>query len=311
MGLTTKDEDQVKLVKFAHNHDSILFFTNLGKCYQLRVFEIPQGSRIAKGQAIVNLLQLGKDEQVTSALIITEGDVKGKFLMMATTKGFVKKTSFEEFANVRRNGLIAIKLREDDELKWVKQVNDKDEVIMVTQSGKSIKFAESDVRPMGRSAQGVIGIRIKSADKLVEMDILSVENLDESAKLLVVMENGLGKSSAVADYRSQKRGGTGVLTAKVTSKTGKVVGAIVLTESTDNDLILLSKEGQAIRLNCKNIPTLGRATQGVYVMRMNKDDKVVSMSVLPNQELSPEDIIEGEEGAAMGAENVPEQEELV
>ena len=283
VGLTTKDEDHVKLVKFAHNHDSILFFTNFGKCYQIKVFEIPQGSRIAKGQAIVNLLQLGRDEQVTSALIVKEGDIKGKFLVMGTTQGFVKKTAFEDFANVRRNGLIAIKLREGDSLNWVKQIDEKEEVVMVTKSGKAIKFPQSDVRPMGRSAQGVIGIRIKPDDELVEMDVIS-EKATATAKLLIVMENGLGKSSDVASYRSQHRGGTGVLTAKVTAKTGKVVGAIVLTDETDNDIILLSKDGQVIRLNTKNIPTLGRATQGVYVMRMNKDDMVVSMSTLPNQE---------------------------
>lgn len=308
-GLTTKEEDQVKLVRFAHNHDNILFFTNLGKCYQIRVFEIPQGSRIAKGQAIINLLQLGKNEHVTSALIVKEGDVKCKYLMMATKRGFIKKSTFEDFSNVRRNGLIAIKLREDDELIWVKQIDEKDEVIMVTESGKSIKFEESDVRPMGRSAQGVIGIRIKEKDKLVEMDVLPSTLGEDEAKLLVVMENGLGKSSQVSTYRSQKRGGTGVLTAKVTAKTGKVIGALVLTEDTNNDLILLSKEGQAIRLNTKNIPTLGRATQGVYIMRLNGPDKVVSMSVLPNQDLDLDEL--SEEGLEDGDSKSPEQEALV
>jgi DNA gyrase subunit A len=257
----------------------------------------------------VNLLQLGKDEQVTSALIVKSGDIKGKFLVMGTKKGFIKKTAFEDFANVRRNGLIAIKLRDGDSLNWVKQVDDKDEIVMVTKSGKSIKFPESDARPMGRSAQGVIGIRIKAEDELVEMDVISTAKA-ETAKLLVVMENGLGKSSDVASYRSQHRGGTGVLTAKVTAKTGKVIGAIVLTDETDSDIILLSKEGQVIRLNTKNIPTLGRATQGVYVMRMNKDDRVVSMSILPNQEniIIPENL-SGEADSEKPA--VAEQETLV
>jgi len=304
IGLATKDEDQVKLVQFAYNHDNILFFTNLGKCYQLRVFEIPQGSRTSKGQAIINLLQLDKDEHVTSALIVKEGDVKGKYLIMATEKGFVKKTSFEDFSNVRRNGLIAIKLRDGDALKWVKQIDEKDEVILVTESGKSIKFEENDVRAMGRTAQGVIGIRIKNDDKLIEMDVLSSELPEGEGKLLVVMENGLGKSSEVSSYRLQKRGGTGVLTAKVTKKTGKIVGALILTSKTDNDLILLSKEGQAIRLNTKNIPTLGRATQGVYIMRLKAEDKVVSMSVLPNQDLSNDEAsdAEGSEQAALPIE---------
>lgn len=219
---------------------------------------------------------------------------------MATKQGFIKKTEFADFLNVRRNGLIAIKLRDGDSLQWVKQVSQKDEVVMVTESGKSIRFPAEDVRPMGRSAQGVIGIRIKADDNLVEMDVVQ----DLTARLLVVMENGLGKSSEIKDYRQQHRGGTGVLTAKVTAKTGKVIGAIVLTDTTNNDLILLSKEGQAIRLNVKKIPTLGRATQGVYIMRMNDDDKVVSMSVVPSEQE-----IDDEIGEAIGQEEsaVPEQ----
>jgi DNA gyrase subunit A len=279
-GMETKEDDQVKLVKFAHNHDNVLFFTDKGKVYQLRVFDIPQASRTAKGQAIVNLLPLQKDESVTSVLIVPSKQDKGQFLIMGTKNGTIKKTAFKDFENVRRGGLIAIKLKEGDSLNWVKEVNKDDEVVMVTRDGKCIRFQEEEVRPMGRTAQGVRGIKLKTDDLVIEMDVLK----DDQAKLLVVMENGLGKATALKNYRAQHRGGTGVKTANVTAKTGKVIGTVVIKSDTENDILLLSQKGIAIRLSAQKVPSQGRATQGVYIMRLKGDDKVTSLSVLPNTE---------------------------
>lgn len=282
-GLSMKDDDQVKLVEFAHNHDHVLFFTNFGKVFSLRLFEIPQASRTAKGTNIVNLLELGRDEYVTSVLTVHKNvDREGKYLLMCTENGTVKKTDFEQFSNVRKSGLIAIKLKDGDSLKWVKQVEEGQEVMIVTRKGKSIRFDQDDVRPMGRSAQGVRGIKIKSDDKVVEMDILSGV---EGEKLFVIMENGMGKSSLVSDYRTQNRGGSGVKTANLSAKTGDIVGAMVLKEGSKSDLLFLSKLGQALRMSTDNIPTQGRSTKGVYLMRMKaKDDAVTSFSVLPDKE---------------------------
>ncbi len=282
-GLSMKDDDQVKLVEFAHNHDHVLFFTNFGKVFSLRLFEIPQASRTAKGTNIVNLLELGRDEYITSVLTVHKNhDYENTFLMMCTEHGTVKKTEFEQFSNVRKSGLIAIKLKDGDHLKWVKPISEGKEVMIVTKKGKSIRFDQDDVRPMGRTAQGVRGIRIKEDDKVVEMDVLSGV---EGEKLFVVMENGLGKSSMVSDYRTQNRGGSGVKTANLSKKTGDIVGAMILQEGSKADLLLLSKLGQAIRMSTEKIPTQGRSTKGVYLMRMkDKDDAVTSMSVLPDKE---------------------------
>jgi DNA gyrase subunit A len=282
-GLSMKDDDQVKLVEFAHNHDHVLFFTNFGKVFSLRLFEIPQASRTAKGTNIVNLLELGRDEYITSVLTVhKDHDYKNTCLMMCTEEGTVKKTEFEKFSNVRKSGLIAIKLNEGDHLKWVKPVTAGNEVMIVTKKGKSIRFDQEDVRAMGRSAKGVRGIRIKPEDSVVEMDVISG---DAGEKLFVIMENGLGKSSKVSNYRTQNRGGSGVKTANLSKKTGDIVGAMIIKEGEKADLLLLSKLGQAIRMSTDDIPTQGRSTKGVYLMRMkDKDDSVTSMSVLPDKE---------------------------
>lgn len=281
VGMSTKTDDHVKLIKFAQNHDRILFFTNLGKVFMLRVHELPMGSRTAKGQSIFNLLELSKNEYITSVLTLdNQEDYSECALFMATRKGLVKKTQIEQFKNVRRSGLIAIKLREEDELCWVKPVKTGQEIVMATKFGKAIRFSENDARAMGRSAQGVIGMKLKNDDYIVEMDVIS----DPEAKMLVVMENGLGKITSLSAYRNQKRGGTGVKTANLTKKTGDLVGAVVLENGYEPDLLLLSRDGQVLRLNIKDIPTMGRSTQGVYVMRMNDDDVVTSLSALPVEE---------------------------
>ncbi|MFA5829165.1 MAG: DNA gyrase subunit A [Candidatus Gracilibacteria bacterium] len=296
IGATTKEEDEIRIMRPAMNHDEVMFFTNLGRVFRLPVYEIPLASRIAKGQAIVNLLQLQEKEYVT-AILPTGEQLAGEFLFMATTKGTVKKTLVADFKNVRKSGLIAIKLRDGDYLEWIKQINKNDEIIIVSRNGKSIRFKESDVSSTGRASMGVRGMRLKEGDEVMDMDVIKSTSI-EHAELLVIMENGLGKCTKVADYRIQTRGGTGVKTANITAKTGKIVGAKMIDENSKGDLIIVSKQGQIIRMNLKSIPSQGRATQGVYLMRMNGNDKVASTSVI--------EIDETEEVAVVVDENQPE-----
>lgn len=276
IGGAIKEEDEIKLIRAANNHDELLYFTNKGRVFRLPVYEIPQASRTAKGQAIVNLLQLGEDEVVT-AILNTGEKFSGQYLFMATKRGTIKKTPVEDFKNVRKSGLIAIKLRPNDSLEWVRECSDKDEAIIVTREGKGIRFKTKDARPMGRPSIGVRGILVKGGDQVVEMDIIQDP---VTANLLVVMENGLGKMTPTESYRLQARGGSGVKTANITAKTGKIVGAKVLTKTTNADLIMVSKSGQLIRLHSKTIPSQGRATQGVYLMRLKPSDKVASISMV-------------------------------
>ena len=278
IGGTTKENDEIKLIRFAHNHDDLLYFTNKGRVFKLAVYEIPQASRQAKGQAVVNLLQL-QDGEIVTAILNAKEEFTEEYLMMATKNGTIKKTAVKDFENVRKSGLIAIKLREDDSLEWVKQASIEQEVMIITRDGKCIHFNEKDVRPMGRSSIGVRGIKLKKGDTVVEMDV--VKN-NKTAELLVIMENGLGKMTKTLNYRLQTRGGTGIKTANVTTKTGQVIGAKILEETTDADIILMSKSGQVIRMHTKNIPSQGRATQGVYLMRMKPNDKVASMTLINN-----------------------------
>jgi len=278
IGGTTKEEDEIRVIVYGTNHEELLYFTNRGRVFRLPIYEIPLGSRTAKGQAIVNLLQLQENEYVTAILNSGEKFTE-EFLLIATKNGTVKKTPVADFANVRKSGLIAIKLRDNDSLEWVKETSKGDEIIIVTKNGKSIRFHEDDARPMGRASIGVRGIKIKTDDEVVEMNVVKDK---ENAQLLVVMENGLGKMTSVKDYRTQTRGGTGVKTANITAKTGKVIGAKIIDQDLDADLIIASKVGQIIRLNIKNIPSQGRATQGVYLMRMHENDKVASISLIEN-----------------------------
>jgi DNA gyrase subunit A len=276
IGMTTKEEDEIASIIHVMTHDDILYFTNKGRVFSLPAYEVPQASRTAKGQAIVNLLQMEQDENVTAMLDKTKN--KGEYLFMATNKGTVKKTKIEDFANVRKSGLIAIKLRSGDLLDWVRPTSTGDQVIIATRNGQCIRFKESDVRPMGRPSMGVRGIKLKGDnDVVVAMDVVKNE---EISRLLVVMENGLGKTTQVAQYRFQGRGGSGVKTAQITPKTGKVVGARLIAKNMKGDLILISKHGQMIRLPLDQLPTTGRATQGVYVMRLKSGDKVASLSLL-------------------------------
>lgn len=289
IGVTTKEKDEIYTMKHAKNHNDTLFFTNQGRVFKLPVYEIPQTSRTAKGQPVVNLLQLGDSEHITSMFIINE-EIKGKYLVMATKKGTIKKTEASQYENVRKSGLIAIKLRKDDSLQWVHEASPGDEVMIVTNNGKCIRFNENDVRSMGRASMGVRGIKLKDDDKVVEMDTVQSKN----AELFVLMENGLGKSTKISRYRLQNRGGTGVKTARVTGRTGKIIGAKVIEPHFEGDAIIISKKGNIIRLNLKDIPTQGRTTQGVYLMRLKKSDKVSSLSIIRTDEIK-KDIEESEE----------------
>ncbi len=298
IGGTTKEEDEIKLIKYAFNHDELLYFTNQGRVFRLPAYEIPKTSRQAKGQAIVNLLQLQENETVTAILNAGE-KFSGEYLFMATKKGTIKKTPVEDFKNVRKSGLIAIKLRPGDSLEWVKETSEGNEIILVSHEGKCIRFNAQDARPLGRASIGVRGIRLKGNDQVVEMDVIKDH---DHAELLVIMENGLGKMTKVQNYRFQARGGTGVKTANITTKTGKIVGAKVLDKDTDADLIIISKAGQVIRLNSKQIPSQGRTTQGVYLMRMRPNDKVASISMVAT--------LENQEGGVPSEELAEEAEEI-
>lgn len=278
IGMTTKEEDEIRIMRYVRNHDDLYYFTNRGRVFKLPAYEVPQTSRTAKGQAIVNLLQLEKEERVTGILKLNEKS-EGKYLFMGTSKGTVKKTPIAQFNNVRRNGLIAIKLRDDDELEWVKQTTGDNRVVIATKEAKCIQFDEHDVRPMGRPSMGVRGIRLKGDDEVIQMDIVR----EDGADLLIVTEHGLGKRTPLSSYRFQARGGSGVKTANLTTKTGKIIGAAVLEPNITGDIIMVSKEGQIIRLEIKSIPTRGRATQGVYLMRVKQSDHVASISIIRSE----------------------------
>lgn len=276
IGLTTKEEDEIKIVRHAHNHDDVMFFTNTGRVFRLPVYEIPSASRQAKGTAIANLIQIKSNEVITAMRITREGAEKTGFLFFCTKKGLVKKTPIEDFANVRKTGLIALKLKAGDELNWIKGSSGHNEIVIISHGGQCCRFAETDVRSMGRNAAGVHGIRLGPKDFVVEMDV--VKN-PQTEKLLTVTEKGLGKASLVGDYRITRRGAGGVKTLHITEKTGKVVGAKVLQPETEADLILISKRGQTIRIPISGLPTRGRNTQGVILMRV-KNDSVASISLM-------------------------------
>lgn len=278
IGATTREGDEIQKMLGVMAHDNLLFFTNTGKVFQTKAYEIPESTRIAKGQSVVNFLSLSQEESVT-AIIPFNKDDNYKFLFMTTQMGTVKKTSISEFENVRRSGLIAINLEKGDALRWVDATTGTDEVVVTTRNGQAIKFKESDVRPMGRTAAGVRGIKLKKDDAVVGMEI--VFKNQKGNQLLVISENGYGKRSDLKFYKVQKRGGSGIKTAQVTAKTGKIIGATIINmDALDTDLILTSEKGQIIRIPLSSVSVLGRATQGVRVMRPQAGDKVSASTVL-------------------------------
>lgn len=279
IGQTLKEEDVVDKLISSNTHDDILFFTNKGRVFQTKVYELPEGSRTAKGQALVNFLQLGAGETGQAVLTLPK---KGgaKFLVMATKNGLVKRVSKEEFAKVRRSGMIAIGLKDGDELKWVESSSGEDQIMLSTENGQAIRFNEKDVRAMGRTASGVTGMRLKKEDKIISMDIIRKDVDVKALEVLIVTENGLGKKTDLAFYKIQNRAGSGIKTLKVTPKTGKIVFMYILNNTEEHDLVIISKSGQTIRTPLNAVSTLGRATQGVRVMRLDEGDKVASATIL-------------------------------
>ncbi len=278
IGATTKEEDKIAKVLAIEMHDNLMFFTNTGKVFQTKAYEIPESSRTAKGQAIVNFLQLSNEERITAMIALGKNDIS-KFLFMTTTDGTVKKSKIEEFANVRRSGLIAISLEKGDTLNWVAPTTGTDEVIITTENGQAIRFKEGDVRAMGRNAAGVRGIKLRTQDHVVGMDV--VERGSHDRELLILSENGYGKRSDLKHYKIQKRGGSGIKTMNVTAKTGKLVGAhITSTADQEFDMLVTSEKGIIIRVPFKSVPLLSRVTQGVRVMRPQAGDRVGAFTLL-------------------------------
>ncbi len=306
-GADVKEDDEVLSLLHVMNHDDLLFFTNTGRVFQMPAYELPQTSRIARGQAIVNILQLKPEERITAILKADLTNVK--YLFMVTDQGTVKRTEVTEFQNIRRSGLIAQKIPEGEDLRWVVTTDGTNEILIVSKKGKAIRFKEDDVRPMGRAAAGVYGIRLAAGDRVVEAGCIRDARI---SKLMVVMENGLGKMSPVTEYRFQGRGGSGVKAAQLTARTGDIVGAVVLEEGAQGDLLCISKQGQAIRMGLGDIPSRGRATQGVIVMRLDGGDKVASMSVVMHDEEAEKAILEAAENQREGEmEELFEEAEMV
>ena len=273
-GIATREEDFVKQIFTASTHDTILFFSNKGKLYKLKGYEIPEAGRTAKGTAIVNLLSLDAGEKI-SAVIPIQNFAEGKYLLMATKNGLIKKTALREYDSSRKTGLQGITLKEDDELIGVRLTDGEDNVVLVTRNGMCITFDEKDVRPIGRVSQGVIGIRIDEDDEVIGMESVIA---GDKATLLAITENGFGKRTELDEYRVQLRGGKGVITYKITPKTGKIVGVRIATE--DDDVMLITDTGTIIRMKVKEVSVLGRATQGVTLMRTSDGGKVVSIETL-------------------------------
>ena len=278
-GMTTKEEDVIAQILTANSHDFLLFFTNQGRLFRMKAYEVPQASLAAKGTAAVNMLNMHPEEKITA--IIKQGDAGANgYLFMATKKGTIKKTAIKDFFNVRSNGIIAIKLDTGDELRWVKETTGENDIVISTSAGQATRFNEKEVRAMGRSAMGVRGMRLRPKDEIVGMDVIT----DPTQKLIAVSANGYGKATLVSNFPPHKRGGVGIKVATVTEKTGPIV-AVHTLDPLAKEVIMMSTKGQAIRVAMKEIPTLGRATQGVRIMRMSEGDTVASIGiVLPEEE---------------------------
>ena len=279
-GLATREGDFVKQIFTSSTHDLILFFTNKGKLYKLKGYEIPEAGRTAKGTAIVNLLSLDAGEKI-SAVIPIQNFAEGKYLLMGTKNGLIKKTALSEYNSGKKTGLLGITLKDNDELISVKLTDGQDNVVLVTRKGLCITFEEKEVRPIGRIAQGVIGIRLADDDEVIGMESIITGS---KATLLAITENGFGKRTELDEYRVQLRGGRGVITYKITPKTGELVGVKIADDS--QDVMLITDTGTIIRMNVKEISILGRSTQGVTLMRTNDGGKVVSIEIVDNDEES-------------------------
>ena len=281
-GMTTKETDVIEHMIPAGTHDWLLFFTNRGRVFRLKAYEVPAASLQAKGVAAVNLLQLQPEEKIT-AIIKFEKDAKDDgYLFMATVKGTIKKTPVKDYANIRTNGLIAIKLDDGDELRWIKRSSGNDDILISTSAGQAIRFNEKDARSMGRAARGVRGVRLRPNDSVVGMDIAN-----DDRTLLVISENGYGKATKISNFPSHKRGGVGIKAAVVTAKTGPIISVKTIHQD-DVEALLVSTQGQTIRVSLKDIPVLGRTTQGVRIMKTSNDDSVASVGLMSERSSNEE-----------------------
>jgi DNA gyrase subunit A len=276
--MVTREEDVIEIVVNASTHDYLLFFTNKGRVFRLKTYEVPATNLSAKGVAIVNLLQLQQEEKVSAVINLSKLSKTGH-LFMCTVRGVVKKTPLEQYQNVRSSGLITINLDEGDELKWIIMTNGDNEIVISTSLGQAIRFHEKDVRPMGRASRGVRGIRLRAGDQVIGMDAVQA-----GSSIFVISQYGYGKRTKVAQFTAHARGGVGIRSAIVNKKTGDLVGVKTLTGDDSQEVIIISKQGQTIRLGIKDIPELGRATQGVRIMRLNNSDSVVSLALADKQD---------------------------
>jgi DNA gyrase subunit A len=293
-GMVTREEDVIEHVVNASTHDYLLFFTNKGRVFRLKTYEVPATNLSAKGVALVNLLQLQPEETVSSVINVSKQSSGN--LLMCTVRGVVKKTPFEQYKNVRTSGLIAINLDDGDELKWIRMTNGDNEVVISTSQGQAIRFHEKDARPMGRVSRGVRGIRLRTGDQVIGMDIV-----EKDTSIFVISELGYGKRTKISQFTAHARGGVGIRSAVVNTKTGALIGVKALDGDEAKEVIIISKNGQTIRLGLKDIPELGRATQGVRIMRLNDGDQVTSLALVDKAE----DIEEEDEAEAT---EVPAQE---
>jgi len=278
-GMATKAEDVISQLVPASTHDYLLFFTNRGRIFRLKAYEVPAASLATKGVAAVNLLQLQPEEKITSIICHGKNADDNGYLFMATIKGTIKKTPFSDYANIRTNGLIAIKLDDGDELHWIQKTTGENDVIISTSAGQAIRFNEKDARPMGRSARGVRGMRLRPNDHVVGMDIVN----NDDQKLLVISENGYGKITKASNFPVHKRGGVGIKAAIVTAKTG-LIKTVHSLDPDASEVLIISTEGQTIRVALKDISVLGRTTQGVRIMHMREGDKVASLGLMPEKD---------------------------
>ena len=286
IGMTTKQEDVVEHLLVMSTHHYLLFFSNRGRVFKLKAYEIPESSRTAKGQALINLIPIEQGEKISGVLSIDRfnSDV---CLVIGTRSGIIKKTELREYENIRASGIIAINLRDTDELSSVRLIHQGEHIIMITERGQSIRFDEKDTRAVGRNSIGVIGIRLNSGDRVLDMDVIDPKD-EEKQRVCIISSHGYGKCTLVKHFPLQGRGGKGVKAAQITLKTGELAASRIL-DQTDEDLVVISKLGQVIRLPVRNVNTLGRATQGVRVMRLNPDDAVAEMATLPEQEEPPQE----------------------
>jgi len=285
LGQKTRGEDIVEHMIFAKTHDDLLFFTDSGKVFKTKVYEIPEAARVARGKSVLNFLEISSEEKVLDLIPLAKDDPKEGYLVMVTKNGIIKRTKISDFENVRRTGLIAISLKKGDLLEKVSKSTGENRIILITEQGKSITFKESDVRPMGRTAAGVKGIRLRKEDRVIGMEIIKsgFEKKEKAKKekifLLVVTENGYGKRTPLSSYKIQKRGGMGIKTAKITEKTGNLVSSRIL-EGSEKYLISISQKGQVIKIKIAGISKMGRDTQGVRIMRLEQDDRVASIACI-------------------------------